>query len=85
MIRPSDNVLRAIVALEGNTFWKEIVGWIETSLITQSLANNKATGEATVKMQGRNLELQDIMTNIKDARRFQENAREAKRMEQQGG
>jgi len=82
MIKPSDKVIRAVIALEGNTFWAEILDWLHDSLITQSIANNSSTGEVSVKNQGRNLELQELLKFIKQARAFQENAKEAKRMEE---
>jgi 3-dehydroquinate dehydratase len=61
MIKPTEKVIRAMHNLENNPSWQEIVEWISNSLITQSVANNSSKGEETIKMQGRNLELQEIL------------------------
>jgi hypothetical protein len=81
MKAPTKDTIRAIKNLENNVFWKEIVGWIQDSLFAQSVANNKNTGENTIKMQGRCLELEDILGYIKRADTFIENAKEAERMD----
>jgi hypothetical protein len=85
MIRPTDNQIRAIINLESNTFWKEVVSWIESSLITQSIANNASVGEVTIKNQGRNQELQDLLKHINKVREYEANAKDAQRMEKKGG
>jgi hypothetical protein len=84
MIRPSENVIRAIKALEHNDFWAEIVSWIESSWLKQSVGNNSNTGEVTIKTQGRCLELEDILKHIKKVDEYRENAKDAKRMEKGG-
>ena len=85
MLKPNENVIRALINLEGNISWNEIVAWIDKSLLTQSIANNKLTGEATIKGQGRNLELEDLLTHIRKCREYELNAKETKRMENKGG
>ncbi len=81
MIRPSNDVMRAILNLETNTFWKEIVNWIHQSLLTQSVTNNKNTGENTIKVQGRNLELEELLKYVSKVHDFMDNATEAIKME----
>ena len=78
MIKPSDDTIRAIINLESNVMWQEIVSWIERSLIKQSLANNSFTGEATIKGQGRNMELDELLKYINKARDYQDNAKDTK-------
>lgn len=78
MIKPSDDVIRAIINLESNVMWKEIVSWIEKSLIKQSLANNSSVGENTIKGQGRNMELDELLKYINKARDYQDNAKDTK-------
>jgi len=84
MIKPSENVIRAIIGLEGNTFWKEVVAWVNKSLMTQSLSANKLSGEATIKMQGRNLELEELITHISKAREYENTLKETRRIEAKG-
>ena len=76
MIKPSDKVIRAMKNLEGNVSWQEITGWIEESLFTQSVANNSSCGEATIKNQGRNLELAEILKHVKNLKIYQDNLKE---------
>lgn len=84
MIRPTENVIRAIKALEHNDFWTEIVSWIESSWLKQSVGNNANTGEMTIKTQGRCLELEDLLKHIRKVDEYRENAKDAKRMEKGG-
>jgi hypothetical protein len=84
MIKPTPDTIRAILTLESNVFWKEIVGWIEKSLIKQSLANNNFSGENTIKGQGRNMELDELLKYINEAHNYEQNAKDAKRMEKGG-
>lgn len=72
MIKPSDNVIRAILNLDNNLSFEEITTWIRDSLYTQSIAMNHLQGEATIKAQGRNLELEEILKHIKNAHNYQE-------------
>jgi len=80
MLKPNDTQIRAIKNLETNVSWEEIVKWIEDSWIKQSVSINKLNGEATIKMQGRGLELEDLLTHIKKVDDYNQNAREAKRI-----
>jgi hypothetical protein len=76
VIKPNDKVIRAINNLDGNLSWQEITGWIEESLFTQSVANNSSCGEVTIKNQGRNLELAEILKHIKNFKTYQNNLKE---------
>ena len=78
MIKPTPDVIRAIINLESNVMWQTVVKWIETSLIKQSLANNAFRGEDTVKGQGRNMELDELLKYINKARDYQDNAKDTK-------
>jgi hypothetical protein len=73
MIKPSEKVIRAMLNLENNLSWQEIVSWIEESLLAQSIANNNSIGEQTIKNQGRNQELAEIVKHIKNRNQYQEN------------
>lgn len=78
MIKPNDKVIRAMNNLAGNISWQEITEWISDSLIQQSVANNSASGETTVKTQGRNLELAELLKHIKNSHVYQENLKDDK-------
>lgn len=82
MIRPNNEVIKSIIALESNPFWQEIVKWINDSLIDGSMKNNKSIGEETIKRQGRNLELEDILEHIFKARIYNENTKQSMKMEE---
>lgn len=78
MLKPDERIIRALGSLENDNFFAEVVNWIEKSLLTQSIANNKLTGEATIKGQGRCLELEELLKHIRDVRKYDQNAKEAK-------
>jgi hypothetical protein len=82
MIKPNNEVIKSIINLESNPFWKEIVKWLNASLIDGSIKNNKSIGEETIKRQGRNLELEDILEHISKARIYQENTQQSRNMEE---
>lgn len=81
MLKPDNDTNRAFIALENNTFFQEVLLWIEESLKEQSISNNKSSGEVTIKTQGRNLELEEILKYVRNARQYEQNAKESKRME----
>lgn len=70
MKRPDEKILRSIVNLENNASWHTIVMWLSESLEEQSLQNNKTSGEITIRNQGRNLELLEILEHIEKARQY---------------
>lgn len=70
MIKPSDRVLEAITRLESNSYWIEIVEWLEQSFQRQNNLNNYLRGEDVFRGQGMSLELEDILNNIKKARGY---------------
>lgn len=76
MIKPTTNVIRAIVNLQNDTSWQEIVKWIEESYTTQSLQNNHNRGEEVIRMQGGNTELETILKHINNARQYLEYGRD---------
>ena len=78
MLKPTENILRSIVSLHGNPHWEEVVKWIEDSLIEQSIQGNRFSGENTIKMQGKNMELEDIKIYINKAPEYIENFRRTK-------
>lgn len=82
MIKPTNEVIKSIVNLESNPFWKEIVQWFKDSLVEGSIKNNKSIGENTLKGQGRNLELEDILEHISKARTYLENQNQSRKMEE---
>jgi len=82
MLKPSTETIKAIINLESNPFWKEVVKWLNDSLISQSIQNNKNRGEDTIKMQGRNIEIAELLHHIKESRTYAENERHANKMEE---
>jgi hypothetical protein len=82
MMKPSVNTARAIVSLADNPNWQEVLKWIDESAVLQSLQNNHKRGEETVIMQGRNLELEDILNYVGKADGYLANAKEARKMEE---
>lgn len=76
MIKPNEDVIRALSNLEGNFNWRVITEWINESLFAQSVKNNHSKGEDTVKMQGRNLELEELLKHIKNSGTYKENLKE---------
>lgn len=69
---PDLSLLRSIITLKANRDFKAVVKWIADSLQVQSIETNSMTGEATIKNQGRNLELQDICDYIEGAENLYE-------------
>lgn len=67
MIKPNEDVLRAIKNLESNVSWQEVVKWIQDSLFHQALKNLNLSGEDAIKGQGRGLELNDLLKTITKA------------------
>jgi len=70
MLKPTELIVRALINLENNVSWGEIVGWIDKSLLTHAIANSKLTGESTIKGQGRCLELEELLTHIRKCREY---------------
>jgi hypothetical protein len=84
MNKPTDEVARAISSLENNPMFVELVQWIKDSLIDQSIKNNNNKGEDTIKMQGRNLELEELVKHIENATTYVQNATKARKMDKRG-
>jgi hypothetical protein len=71
MIRPDEKILEAIVKLESNTLFIEIVKWIEDSLHAQNTLNNHLRDQVDIlKGLGRSLELEELLNKISNARNF---------------
>ena len=70
MIKPSENVIRAIINLESNVSWQGIVDWIRDSLFAQAVKGASLSGEDTIKNQGRCLELDEITKHIKNVHNY---------------
>jgi len=64
MIKPSEEVVRAIAQLSGSGAFDVFVGWIRESLFTQAIQSCRATGEVAIKKAGGCLELEEIMSHI---------------------
>lgn len=75
MNKPNEKQVRAMVNLKGNPSWVEFVEWLEESLESQSLSVNHASGENTIKMQGRNLEIEEILKHIESCFTYSDNLR----------
>lgn len=73
MIKPSESIIRALGQLENNPAWQEIVKWIDDSLVKQSIDNNYKSGEETIKNQGRNLELDELVKHISKTHIYKNN------------
>lgn len=81
MIKPDEKIIRAILNLHGDVSWMCIIEWISNSLINQSVDNNKNSGEMSIKGQGRNLELIDLLNHIKKAPEYLKNLKKSEKME----
>ncbi|MFA5340244.1 MAG: hypothetical protein WC332_00560 [Clostridia bacterium] len=82
MNKPDKEIVRAIIGLRENTQFKTIVKWLNDSLISQSISNNKNRGEATIICQGRNLEIADILNHISKAHEYLNNENQSSNMEE---
>ena len=80
MIKPTESVSRALVALEGNLNWEELVQWFDQSLVEQSISNNKLSGDEAIKGQGRCLEILDLLKHIGRAGKYLENIKQQDKM-----
>lgn len=73
MLKPTEKIARALMNLDSNLSWQEIIQWIKDSLYEQSIANNHTLGADTIKMQGRNLELEELLKHIENRYQYQSN------------
>jgi hypothetical protein len=73
MIKPTEHIIRAMINLENNISWQEIVKWIDDSLVTQSIQNNHSKGEEAIKGQGANIQLETLLKHINNARQYMAN------------
>lgn len=78
MLKPTPEQIRAIANMAHNSNWDVVVDWVRDSLIKQSIANNSSVGETTVKNQGRNLELKELLDHIQKVPQYIENERAKK-------
>ena len=67
MLKPNEDQIRAMLNLRGDPSFDVFIQWIKKSLIAQSIANNRASGEMAIKNAGRNLELEEILDHINRA------------------
>lgn len=81
MIKPSEMTIKAINGLVDNGNFKTVLQWFEESAIQQSIKLNHMRGEEVPIMQGRNLEIEDILTHISKATDYSKNVAEAQKME----
>jgi hypothetical protein len=79
MIKPDEQIIRAILNLDNNISWNEIVKWISESLFSVSLKNNHASGDDAIKGQGRGLELEELLKIIRNAADYQKRAQDSKK------
>ena len=82
MIAPSEKTARALANLANNENWKIFIQWVDESAILQSIKCNRMRGEETIIMQGRNLELEDLLKHINKASEYLANADISRKMEQ---
>ncbi len=76
MLKPDDDVIRALKNLQGNISFERFVKWIDESLSTQAIDNCSSIGEITIKVQGRCLELREILNYINNVDNFLVNLRQ---------
>ena len=68
MIQPEKEELRALFNLKSTKDFEVIVAWMDRSLIKQSIDNNNTRDETESNMtKGRNQELEEFLTHVKDA------------------
>ncbi|MGA3282523.1 MAG: hypothetical protein ABSD50_16260 [Smithella sp.] len=84
MIKPDENVIRAIKNLSGNTSFECIIEWIDNSLSEQAINNCNSVGENTIKIQGRCLELKEILNYINNADNFLINIKQSDKIKNGG-
>ena len=73
MLKPDEEITRAIMNLNGNASWERIIKWIEDSLTDQSKKNLWLDGENTHKGQGMGLELDSLLKYITNAYTYAKN------------
>lgn len=79
MLKPSNDVIRAMANLTGNPNWDTFTNWVQDSLFAQSVANNSTVGDAVIRNQGRNLELDELLKHIRKSPTYTENLKSAQR------
>jgi hypothetical protein len=78
MIQPTENIVRAITNLNGNSSWETIIEWLKDSFDAQNKKNNWLTGEDVFRGQGRGLELEAILKYVTNAYEYAENFKKNK-------
>jgi hypothetical protein len=78
MIKPSEEVVRAIAQLSGSGAFDVFVTWIRESLVTGALQAAHASGEIAVKKAGGCLELEEILNHIAKTPEYISKFRESK-------
>lgn len=79
LLKPSEDIVRAIVNLSSSPAFDTFLTWLRDSLVSQSIQNNHNQGEVAVKKSGGCLELEEILNHIKKAPEYVSNLRESKR------
>lgn len=79
LLKPSEDVVRAITNLNSSPSFETFLEWIRDSLFTQSIKNNHNVGEVAVKQAGGCVELEDILNHVKKAPEYIANLRDAKK------
>ena len=64
MIKPTEEVVRAIASLSASMAFDTFTTWLRESLFTQAVQSCHNTGEAAVKKAGGCLELEEILNHI---------------------
>jgi hypothetical protein len=75
MVKPSVKILSAIISLENNSMFQEVIKWIDDSLTAELERLPNLRGEETIVSQGGCRELQRILGVINGAREGIESAR----------
>ena len=64
MIKPSEEVVRAIASLSASGAFETFTQWLRGSLYAQALRSCRSSGEAAIKTAGGCLEIEEILEHI---------------------
>jgi hypothetical protein len=78
MLKPSEEVVRAIANLSSSPAFDTLLAWIRESLITQAVKNTHNTGEVAIKLAGGCIELEQILSHVNKVPEYVNRYRELK-------
>ena len=82
MIKPNEEIARAILNLQDNSSFELLAKWIHDSAVDISIRNNASVGDMTLKNQGRALELYELLGHLEKAYTYLMNIKQDKKIEE---